>query len=293
MMDEIDLFVKQSYSPEICALFYRAFDMFEELYSDVDYNAPYIAILMDSANEESGEVSDLLYARLKNDVIELLRVHEIEVSDSAELRNLIEVLEGIVTLQDYDDRNAILTIIEAGADTMSTFAELIGLVTTLEEHSVFSTINGVKPELFTTLVEYLDPNNDVDLDDDSEVIDQALLKKVKVFVDYCGDKSTYAIQLVRGGYAIGAQFDHYATVAIPYLDTISDDEQYAFELLAFLYLSKDSYTNPLQYYQEHSAAIISDDAKVTRVYVKIKNRIADFESFYTNKIVSEKGVVNA
>ena len=38
MMDEIDLFVKQSYSPEICALFYRAFDMFEELYSDVDYN---------------------------------------------------------------------------------------------------------------------------------------------------------------------------------------------------------------------------------------------------------------
>lgn len=293
MMAEIELFIKQSYNPEVCALFYRSFDAFDDLYSDVDYNAPYIAILMDTTNEESSSVIDKMYARLRDDVKELITLHSVEVSDDAELRHLVSILEGLSTVQDYEDRNAVLTIIDTGNDSIEMFAQIMGLVSDLNENDVYITVDSVRSELFTKLVDFLDPNNDSTSDDEQEEVDQELLAKLKDFVDYCKDTSTYAIQLVKGGFAIGAVFDNYIKVATAYLDTLTDDDQYALELMAFLYLSKDAYMKPLQFYQEHSSNIVSDDDKITRVYVKIKNRIADFEAYVTNKTVASQGVVNA
>lgn len=292
MLAEIELFIKENYNPEVIGLFVRSFDAFDALYEDVDYNQPYVAILMDSNNDESADVADLLYARLRNDVRELISQFEIKFTEDIEFSKLLSILEGLIALPDYQDKDTVANIIETGDTSVDIFAELIELVTQLQSIEVIQVVEFVPSELFTKLMENLDPDNDLS-DADPAPINPKLIDKLKAYREYTPNKNNFGFKLIEGGYSPGGTFKHYQNASGTMLDAVEDIDTVADELLTLMYISSDAYENPLQFYTDNSSTIFSDEKRITKVYVKIKNRIAEFEAYYTNKQVSNKGIANA
>lgn len=291
MLAEIELFVKDNYSPETMSLFVRGFDIFESLYEDTDYSEPYISILMNSSNAPQSYVADRIRAQLNADALRLMDEFEISVDQDADLSKLISILEGLVLLPDYEDKDSVYGIIESGESSNEIFADLIELVTDLHENEVMQVITAVPSELFTRLMESVDPQGDSNPSGDEQT-NRALIEKLKAYRDYTPNKDNFGFRLIRNGYAIGSEFHHYHAAFGTELDTMQDIDAVTDELLTLFYISSDAYLNPLQFYTDNSATIFSDDKRITKVYGMIKNRIAQFEAHYTNKQISDKGIAN-
>lgn len=291
MLAEIELFVKENYNPETISLFYRLFEAFDVLLEDIDYSKPYISIMMDSSADETSQIADRLRARLRQDIFELISSFEVKLIEETDDSTALTILEGLIDLPSYEDKDAIAFTIESGDSSIEIFADLMEFVTDLKENEVLYVIEFVPPELLTRLMENLDPQKDST--DEENIIDTALINKLKAYKEYTPNKDSFGFQLIRSGYAIGAEFKHYQQASGTMFDTTESIDTITDELLTIMYMSTDAYMNPLQYYTDNSSTIFIDDKRITQVYVKIKNRIAEFEAYYTNKQVTNKGIANA
>lgn len=293
MLAEIELFLKENFNPETISLFYRGFNAFDTLYEDLNYQAPYVDVLMMAEEPALAPAPDRVRALLEQDVYRLITDEfEVQIDPETQLTTMLSILEGLIALPNYEDKDAIAYTIESGESTVEIFADLMEFVTDLKENEVMLVVESVPAELLTKLMENLDPQHDLEQEVDEQV-DTHLIHKLKAYLAYTPNKNNFGFELIRSGYAIGAAFSQYQKASGTLLDTLEDIEDTTDQLLTLLYMSSDAYSNPLQFYTDHSSTIFSDDKRVTQVYGKIKNRIAQFEAVYTNQKIKDKGIANA
>lgn len=290
MIEEIDIYIKDRFAPEMCASISRLFDILGTLTED-DFQIQYMNIVMSDESAEMSSSEERFLDLVFDNVRFILKHHSITPADDVPIYDLLEVIEGVLALTDYEDKAAIVNQIEGANDPIEAFAACLGMVTTLDESKIYTVVDDVDPMFIKTL-RTLCEGDSID-DGFVEVAAQnniiTVLKKLRAYLNYPEAKG---FQLINAGLPIGAEFSSYFP---HYVDVFKgkDFETIAKELVVLLYLAGDSHKSPLTFFKQITSTLFEDLSVMTKMDIAVTNICAGFEATFSPRNQKETGDAQA
>lgn len=266
MLPELQVFIKDNFSPEMVVIVERLFSVFEDL-SVEDFQLSYLSVLMDEQVTEGDTVTDRFYKQLQKDANFILSQFEIKLSDEAELVNTTQILEALSLIESYDNKQDIVDVLESSDDTDEALAGIVELMSGMSRSLVYRTVDSVNPALIDVVKKLCvtsEEENQVQLE-----VNNKLIANLKDFRSYLGDHKAFAFELVKSGQPIGANFSHYFNIVRESFLQLENRPEQAKELVALMFLSGDAYENPIQFYNNNSDQIFENLSLVTKVDIEI------------------------
>lgn len=286
MSDELDLYFRENYTPEMYALFKQSFELFDRIQLE-DYEDEYVALLMESNTMDKDTLEAAVYAATMNNVVYVIQQHGIKLTADVTLALALSILEGLLDLQDYTDKVTIQRILETTSTNEEQFCELINLVSNRSVVTLLTAIDEVPFTLLDLMAKELVEDEQEQRDD--ETTKQKIVKQIKQLRSFYKNEDTAAFLSMRGNIPVGLQFTFYLQRSKDVLEG-DDLETVAKELLAMLCLSAD-YQDPLSKFRSNSESIIDDFAKITKLDIILNRLWLEFTKFNRVDTVSQTNVV--
>lgn len=279
MIPEIEFFIENFISEENKDSIKNSFSILEELGVE-DYTERFITLMMMEGDIESAQLVDSFKNTINSLINDLLIQHGVELMDSVTLDFKNKVLEGLVFLPDYEDKEGIFRILETDQDEIEKFTELLTQITPIPFMELFTSIESINPDIFTKLNNVLKVSNvkisNEDLTkqfNDNKIIDK--LKLIKSFIQY---DNAIGFTLVNNGTVLGSIFTQYTDYAVKQFELLSP-ENVAKEVFVLLTLADEGLDKPLITFRKFSQNLFTDLDRITKVDIQLNKLIMAFDKF--------------
>lgn len=278
MLAEIEIFINDNYTVELRESIVKLFNILEIVMVD-DYQADYVSILMESNSVDDSQAVDRFIAKVFDNTIYLLKNHGISVNPEQSLDDLLSVLQGVLDVENYNDKDAIVRQIESTQDAVEALGAALELTTDLDPTKVYSIVSEVEPSLITNILELC--HEEVDGDDASQDSINIVhrLKKLRDYLEY---PDAAGFKLINDGLPIGTTFSNYLRYSSPALSG-KDIQTIAKELCVLLYMSGDATNNPIEFYRNNNSQIFEDIEMITKVDIELVRIVNGFLSVYNTQ----------
>ena len=255
-------------SPNIKQLISDAFKVFER----IDYPAyedEYVQILMLMDNLDISTTNDSILNTTKNIQNSILSMHEIILNKDVTIQTQTLFINAILDIQEYEDKDALLKLVNLPTDPNDILSELVALVTHVNADILFFDIESVSPAFIFKLNEQLsDKSNNDELPDVPNK--QKYIDKLNNLTNILGVSDLDIVALVNSGIDVGFPFKVYGNILSNYLDELPVNK-IAQELLAACFISEDGIDSPLKVIADNIDNYISDISIITKVNIEITN----------------------
>lgn len=275
--EQIRNYLVQSSSPELV----QQFDTANTLFETLDFEAH-----LDRFDQVIGETSSMgddaliqgLISALDEMLVALLAAHGVETVEQATTKDLVFVLNGLIELTTWEDRDTIRRILESDGNAEEKLAELLSVHAADSAERIMLILESVNPSLLITLRGVIGEENEICNTDYSEL--------VAVIQQYEDAKRTFSIPscfLDRMTHSAGAlrmpfrtYFERFLQAAHPYLgDEPSDNmvRSFAQELVLCGILSSEGIAKTRDKVGEYMNEIYSDLKYSTKLDMAVMDSI--------------------
>lgn len=280
MLPEIDIFIKDAYTPDIQQNIYRAFELFDKL-TDDDYAIGYVELLM---VQDCIDLEDRFHRKLMEQIFSLATSFEISFydDDNLLLSNILTILEAITEIDAYEDRDSIAAAIESGEDTVDSLAQVLNITANIEIGLTYSYIETVSVGLIKKIKEINKVLETPTLDEDQAFNTRiVILKRVRKYLtDVLSYPTPIGLEIIEGGVPLNCSFSAYLPYVKNRLD-IPNPTHIAYELFFLFHMSSDASQNPLEFFRNNSSLIFDDIIKITKIDVELGKLINSYVSATT------------
>lgn len=212
----------------------------------------------------------------------LFSAHQIEVVDFATLGERNQLLSVLHLLQSIEDPTPVLRILESSFSEEEQFAKIVESYSTLDEAIVLSLVESIDPSTLKILQSVLYQKEELldEVNSLSDEIKAKLVGNLKDFFHVHGEENI-AFEMIQNGITIGFPLKLYYPYVGEHLVSESD-EHTAKNLLAFFFMSYDTFNDPLKVYYEHSENLLSGKGhgriqKVEQILMKLLSDLRSYQ----------------
>lgn len=264
MLPIIEQFINSNFTPEMASSVNNLFEIIEQL-TEEDFQQDYLAVLMDDS-EGIESTEDRFISMMGDNLDYLFLIHGVTINQESGMSERIQLIRDIVNIEDYIDRSAIMRALESSSDPVEALAAIIEVTTTGTDFSktrLYTIIDDVKPELIETIRDLCAKHDEED--SERSQANETLVTNLKRFKEYMENVPVLAFTLTEQGVPVGAPFERYLPFIPEELVKSKDYKVIARELLSVLFMSSDSYENPIKYFRDNSQLIFDDLPTITKV----------------------------
>lgn len=279
--DELNTYIDIYFTQERKADIYRLFFMLEEFHIN-NYEDPYINMI--TSIEELGQqkLQDLFNAKLIKDAVFIIEEHGIKISrqHDIELHDVLGIVEFLYAIQrreDYDEINRRLYTDDENDEI------IFGLIELCRASSDF-VIRNIIAEVEDDLIEQLRELFKEHMEELGNNIDLEHKAFVDSFKRYLGDTPCVGIYMYALGYNNVTLYELFQLSKVDireHLDSVlvSKPEQAALDILSLLFITKDSYKDPIKKLERNMDILFNEAGQVTQPKLIIERMLADFNSY--------------
>jgi hypothetical protein len=208
-------------------------------------------------------------------MVEVLKQHDIELTDETSLEDAVTICEAVLLMQDWDDHDAILRILETLTSNEEKFAEVVYTVTTKPMDTVMTLIDSVSDAFIAKLQEF--HNKDAQDDAEAGTTNEALLQQLKMAsAFYSGNAIIF--KMIEAGIPVGAPLQFYLNMFAPHILEINRADL-AKEMHCVLLTAEDSYDKVVTKFSEISDFVFDDLNEITKLNTELVRESQKFNTF--------------
>lgn len=280
-MDEIlKDYIESTFNFEMKLEIYKSFNLFFD-YSLENFEEDFIEITMLESKTAKEDNQDRFIILLNEKIDFIVRAHQLKLSEEATLEQKNELLRALFRLQSLEDYTGVISILETTESNLEKFAIIIADISNLDEATVHELVISDDFTLLASLKSYIYLKEDSEyqeVNESEEVVEQA--KHFFKFFD--GD---YVGRRLAKSVLLGQRFESY----LPFIEdsiVVPDNDETAINILSIIYISSDTFNDPLNSYRKHSLRILHDLNAVSKIEEHVIGLIGKFEEY--KKVKSEK-----
>lgn len=267
----------ESMSDELNASF-MVLDSFQ--YTKLDERL--IDIVNDYNKDETEVVQMKVLEAFHQSLNEVLRAHQVFLSEDTPLVAKNQVLAVLYRLQRLEDPVPPLKVLETQLNNEEKFSRLVNMYSHLREVDVMESIENVGDDLLKNLMNFLYTQEESQ--QELPVVNKELNQTLKDFFDHIS-KENVAYELIQNGVMTGLSVKIYYPYVKDKLIT-QDDKETAINLLSLFLMSIDTYKEPLEIYRQYGDNLIESKDRIMKIEVLIGEMLTQLYQYQGAKDVA-------
>jgi hypothetical protein len=267
VLDVLQTYLNDACTPELRSAVEAAHAVFERINLQ-NYDDGFEEILMTDDSTDQGESTQHIVDLTNKLLRKILAEHTVVLAYEASMEVLVKAVEGILDLQDYEDRNAIVGITNLDLNPQEKFAELMALVTSMSVEEWLLEVEEVGPTLITRVREMAEPTYDEVPDAEAQQALAMYAERFIKFMNFLSNPKLTIGEMLMSGLPPGYPFEVYVNMLGRGLDEMTP-ERAAQELLAMAFVSSDGTNSPRQVIHDHLEHLVADVNKITKIDIKL------------------------
>lgn len=287
MLDILDVYLRQKTNPIFRDMIADAFNVLESFGLD-DFEKAFEELVLTSNNDDVDDtdvilnIDNLTRRLLKN----LLKDHGLMVSVETSTRVLTTFCRALLSLNESELGEEIITICDNDNDTLTKGAELIAIHSELEVEDVLLDLTDVEDSLIDKVKDLYEESflaNEETFDSFSA---KQYLRDLKLLLKYIKVEDLRTSRLIRAGTPVGLPFISYVGKHGEELSSIPENNL-LIELYACALISEDGSKNPLDVINAHIEVMTSSTKQTSDTVRKLRVLHTGFSDFKMKEVISE------
>ena len=272
-MDElITEFLLCTNSPEYNNEVYRSFKLCNQFEYPNVYS-PFIEILANESYASNDQLQDQFDFQLHVTLNEILKQHNLQLSNEATLIQKNDIIEALYTIQGLEDYSAIETVLNTLDTDEVKLAIILEDYCSLDRTEILSVIEFFNPVTLELLKVFI---NDKQKSIEDNSVEKSLIPTFKLFIQLYGRDNIGAL-LINNGIKLGYDLNLY----LGYIDNIQaqTDSQTAVNVMSLIYMTPESLNGPLTIFNQYSLNMLHDLTLVGRIeplVIRIINEVNEY-----------------
>ena len=232
-------------------------------------------IMLDSTVETGVTVTRIveLMQDLQHD---MLRQHEVRLVEGVSLAVTTNLLQGILSLQEYEDMGRLYQITTADQDATETFAQAMELVTPYNADNLSISLESVGGSLIRRMREMAGTREEELVTDEERIERAGYVSKINQFCHYTRSRHYRMVTLLQSGWSVGYPYTTYADNVGREFEGILP-EQIAKEMILMALASNDGTKNPRAVIKPNLERYIASMNVITKVDIEVTRLLQGFE----------------
>ena len=279
-------FIDNNYQADLGNYLKDALVIFDT-YNVNDHEFPLQNIMYGTSNQlDYSETLDRFVDTIKGYLLTLSDNFGITFIEDVDLNDLTTAFKTLIDIEHYLDHDQILRAIESDNVPLETLSNIFEIVSNLPSSWTFSKLIGINEDLLVSIknTHYSKALGLETVTEETTVEQQYQIQidNLKLYKEFIETDQLVCFKLIRRGVPIGLDFKSNVDYIKNHLE-YAKLEDLVKELLGILYLSKDTYTNPVLSLRSNSDYLFDDLKKITQVDSEVANLVSNFLAFKTTR----------
>lgn len=276
MLDTVKQFLVDNTTPELTDSIKAAHDILERInYPDLD--ATFESIIVMADDNDAGSTMDQIFDTAHTLLENVLRQHAVNVSYDASLDILIKMVETIVIVEDFEDKQAIIDLCLMDRGPAEITAEILALVSGSAVEEFVTAIDYVSPALVERIGKLMQASPLPDSDDKAvQELRQKLLNNHRYFVNQQMGQPLLVTDMLKDGVAVGYPFAVYIEQIGRGLEGMLPLRA-AQELVAMAIISRDASDNPRLAITNNLEHFVASPAYATKILIEVDALLTQYK----------------
>jgi hypothetical protein len=260
-------------------LLQASFKLFED--ADIEsHQDKYIALIMESDNQDRVEIASSFEREILNDLESLIKEHGVIIQEETPLEFKNKILEGLFGIEYYIDVDSLALVLESTNDNEEKLSEMISYIVDVDYRRVLTYIEDVSDSLLERILTIIKTRTEEQKETISdEAKDTKILSHFKSVLKFMNsDKEFIASKLLNAGAGVGSLFSNYVKHLLVVIDELPI-EQSVKEIFVLFALAEDTFENPFEAFQKHSDILYHDINTTTKAFSLFGNLISGYTRF--------------
>lgn len=258
MDNDIDAFLQMTVTPEVRAILHDAVTVFDT-FELVDHEDSILDLIFSATDKEEQTVVASVIAEFRAKLEYILKLHDVTMLDEAPLEMLVQICQGLKSVDDYLDMDSVIDICDGDELSHERFAEIMALVTPYTAEEIMMHVGVIEETLIgkiRNLVQQTAEETVASVTTDSvEAINRYRLQ-------IAPDELSYQ-NMLDASLPLGMPFktylDYYSNTNKNIdLSDIAHLKQFVIDLVGMTLISSDALANPIMYVQQTLTSFTSD-----------------------------------
>lgn len=237
-------------------------------------------ILMSTVDNSNDMLVDRFIIQLHKDLDYILEQHTLVLDENTSIQVKNKILQALCLLQDLEDYTGVICMLESFEDPTVKLASTIADTVGMEVTDVLIAIESFDDEILDKLKDYIYARETQDF----SAVDIDLnpyIENLEAFFQVYGNENV-AARFIEGNFRLAEDFDVY----LGYIDgdlAEMEDKSLATNLLSIIYMSFGSLNNPIDIYRQHSAEIVKELNRISKIESMIIQMIGQVNEYKNAK----------
>lgn len=268
-------FIVENATPELQAAIANAHAILVTMGSP-DLDDSLEELIMLDHTVESGVTITRIVELMRDLQHNMLRQHEVHLIDQVPLTLTTSLLQGILSLQEYEDMGAVYQIATSDQDATETFAQAMELVTPYNADNLSVSLESVGGSLIRRIREMAGTREEEIVTDEERIERAGYVSKINQFCHYTRSRHYRMITLLQSGWSVGYPYTVYADNIGREFEGILPD-QIAKEMIIMALASHDGTKNPRAVIKPNLERYIASMNVITKVDIEVTRLLQGFE----------------
>lgn len=264
MIDIINSYLSSVAPAAVVDTVTQALKVFEQLELQ-NYDDPFDELLTNANQSDPQEVFDQLVQLVRQTQRSVLAMHGVTVTDEATIPMCTALIEGILAIPGYEDRERVVAICDLDVSTAERFAELMRLVVVEEIDEMLIALEDVSNMLILRVRE-IATAIPVSYESASEHEHKRFIEKLQQYIQTLKRNDLAVINLLTMGVEFGMPFEVYLKIAADQIAEM-EPEKAAEEILGLAYASCDAFDLPVVAFSQHIEKYVQNMDRITRMKI--------------------------
>lgn len=247
----------------------------------------YIQLVQEEDKMDREVFMDQIFGIARDTCNDILKEHGIEFNkDSAELSFLIEMVDAMNNLGNYEDSITVMRVLESHYLPEEKFSEILALVSPYTVEAILSRLESVDPAIFKAISSIYSTEEDyIESEDEVDDFSGPAIERVKQYKTMFGDeKPLFMYDYIDTGIVLGMASTYYLDrVFANHIATIDDIETVAQNLIILYSISKDAFNKIPMVHKEVIGNYLSNLNTITKLDTAITKWVSRFAQYYPNR----------
>lgn len=277
MLPSLREYLTGAVSPELFDLLVDAHAVFES-YSLPDYEDQFDEALMTSDSLALGDTPDLIVKQTHECLDFILDEHGIRLIDFTPLNIKNEILRAIQAIVNFEDRAAILGVVDLDLLAEEKFAELLTVLTGFEAENYLPYLEYVTPLLFNRIKELVEEPYVADVSEAEQAEVYERRNRLARWIQFIQATPHEALDLVRNDLVLGLPYKTYLDLIGRRFEQFTVMEA-VLNLMTLALCSKDYYALPTQGAKEYLELYVADLQQVITLNHALGQLVIGFANY--------------
>jgi hypothetical protein len=265
MLDTLREYLKDATGPDMYDMLRDAHESLEHIgaYDNTDV---FDDILMVDDMADSGETVSAIIATTLQMQLEVLAGHGITMTDDARVQDATRLINGIVSINSYDNAEQLMGTAALEMNSHECFAEVVALVAGEQVEDIMITLSTVNPALIIRIREIATKAEETRMSEEERSLHQRHVDEFVRFTNYINNDNLRVCAMLKNGVGPGFPFLVYANLIGRDLE-VMPAEKAAHELIGMAIISADGLLSPRSVINSNIERFVADLDQITKITV--------------------------